>query len=146
MLGLLLDCTKRTTPYHVLQACGCSHLTVGPTVCSGKMLAAIALPLTWVTCIAVCCGVWENMRQHRVPNMPAIADLDLTFEYTAIGFALSLLLVFKTHTAYARFWEGAPRKQCNVCLLAVCPMPARLSRACPPVHMRIVSRRVLASE
>ena len=75
--------------------------------CSAKVLAAIALPLVWVTCIAASCGVWEHLREQRYPDMPALANLDLTFEYTAIGFALSLLLVFKTNTAYARFWEGA---------------------------------------
>ena len=55
---------------------------------------------------------------HNHPERPALADLDLVFTYSVCGFALSLLLVFKTNTAYARFWEGAvpsrtglPRRQ-----------------------------------
>ena len=56
--------------------------------------------------MAIGCGVYERVRVNHRPSNPPLAALNLSFAYSAIGFALSLLLVFKTNTAYARYWEG----------------------------------------
>ena len=72
----------------------------------------MALPLALVLCIAVGCGAYEHARTHSHPERPALADLDLLFAYSLCGFALSLLLVFKVNTSYARYWEGALLGSC----------------------------------
>jgi predicted membrane chloride channel (bestrophin family) len=78
------------------------------SLCRAKVLVALAVPLLLVLFIAIGCGAYEHVRTHDHPARPALADLDLTFAYSLCGFALSLLLVFKTNTAYARYWEGTP--------------------------------------
>jgi ion channel-forming bestrophin family protein len=68
-----------------------------------KVCAALVAPLTVVTVVGIGCAVYEGTRPA---GFPALAQLQLSFAYSLIGFALSLLLVFKTNTSYARFWEG----------------------------------------
>lgn len=76
------------------------------------MLLTVALPLATTVLSAVCCATYQGLRADHYPSLD---DLDLTFSYSTISFALSLLLVFKTNTSYSRFWEGA----CIACRLAV---------------------------
>jgi hypothetical protein len=68
-----------------------------------KVIASLSVPLMLVTSIAVGCAVYEGLRPAHYRSL---ANLHLTFEYSLVSFALSLLLVFKTNTSYARFWEG----------------------------------------
>ena len=51
-----------------------------------------------------------------------------TIMHSILGFVLSLLVVFRTNTAYDRWWEG--RKLWGACLLYTSPSPrdATLSR------------------
>ena len=63
----------------------------------------LALPISLVIFVSVCCAIYQGLRPN---NYPDLDQLNLNFAYSTIGFALSLLLVFKTNTAYARFWEA----------------------------------------
>lgn len=71
------------------------------------MLWALKYPLLLTLAVAIGCGVYERVRVKHRPSHPPLAALNLSFAYSAIGFALALLLVFKTNTGYARYWEGA---------------------------------------
>lgn len=71
-----------------------------------KILVALAAPIIWVLCISVGCALYEGLRPE---DFATLDDLSLNFSYSLVGFALSLLLVFKTNVSYARFWEGALR-------------------------------------
>jgi predicted membrane chloride channel (bestrophin family) len=82
--------------------------------CRLKVIAAMKVPLLAVLLVAICCGIYEHVRTHHKPGNAALADLDLTFAYSVVGFALSLLLVFKTNTCYARYWEGLQLSSCSL--------------------------------
>ena len=60
-------------------------------------------PLLVAAFTSACCGLYEGLRPE---GSPTLDDLDLTLAYSTVSFALSLLLVFKTNSSYARFWEG----------------------------------------
>lgn len=69
-----------------------------------KVCIALLVPLSVVTVISIICAIYEGTRPA---DYPTLSQLELFFPYSLIGFALALLLVFKTNTSYARFWEGA---------------------------------------
>ena len=86
-----------------------------PRVCY-KVLLAILPAMLVVTISTVACALYQGMRPAST-NWPDLQDADLQLPYACVSFALSLLLVFKTNTCYARFWEGADAAllQCCVC-------------------------------
>jgi predicted membrane chloride channel (bestrophin family) len=69
-----------------------------------RVCVSLALPLLTCMAVAVLCALYEGLRPSRYRSLK---DLELAFEYSLISLPLSLLLVFKTNTSYARFWEGA---------------------------------------
>lgn len=91
---------------------------------------SLAVPLIWVSIISVGTGLYQGLKPSTYASLD---DLDLSFAYSLVGFALSLLLVFKTNTSYARFWEGAswqePRRLACVfmCTHTRPPRSARVS-------------------
>ena len=96
-----------------------------------KVLAALVLPLCLVLGVAVGCALYQGLRAEEQPDL---RELDLQFAYSLVSFALSLLLVFKTNTSYARFWEGAPTPRAVVDCLCQC------FRACAGVFALEISR------
>lgn len=78
-----------------------------PRVCYKVLLAILPAMLT-VTLSTVACAAYEGLRPAG-QGWPTLQETDLTLPYATVSFALSLLLVFKTNTCYARFWEGARR-------------------------------------
>lgn len=70
------------------------------------MCLTLLTPLLVAAFVSACCGVYEGLRPGHFPTLD---DLDLTLPYSTVSFALSLLLVFKTNSSYARFWEGVAR-------------------------------------
>ena len=68
-----------------------------------KVTMAIAPALITTLVVAIVCALYQ---QFRKPDMPNLNATDLMLPYSMVSFALALLLVFKTNTAYARFWEA----------------------------------------
>lgn len=56
--------------------------------------------------VTVACHVYEEVIRSRKPAWSSLHDLEANFAYSLCSFALSLLLIFKTNTSYARFWEA----------------------------------------
>lgn len=75
-----------------------------PSTCRVKLAITLAIPMLWVLLVACVCALYEELL--RGEDDPTLDDLNLTFSYSLVGFALSLLLIFKTNTSFARFWEG----------------------------------------
>ena len=73
-------------------------------LCRLKVLATLAAPLLCTLFVSIGCAIYQGLRRD---DQPDLRKLDLTLAYSTVSFALSLLLVFKTNTSYARFWEGA---------------------------------------
>jgi hypothetical protein len=65
--------------------------------------ASLAVPLFLTTSVSAGCAIYEWFKPAHYKSLD---NLHLTFAYSTVSFALSLLLVFKTNTCYARFWEG----------------------------------------
>lgn len=72
-----------------------------------KIFRALILPVLWVMLVAVGVGVYETLLEQGKlpPNWPHVT-LNLGQGFQLISFALSLLLVFRTNSAYARWWEA----------------------------------------
>ena len=68
-----------------------------------KVTTAIAPALLTTLTVGIVCALYNRLRE---PDMPSLDDADLMLPYSMVSFALALLLVFKTNTAYARFWEA----------------------------------------
>jgi ion channel-forming bestrophin family protein len=88
--------------------------------CRLKVMAALAYPITWTTAISVLVALYE--KAIRKESWWSLKSLDAALAYSLVSFALSLLLVFKTNTAYARFWEarsawGAVYTDCRMFIL-----------------------------
>jgi Bestrophin, RFP-TM, chloride channel len=58
--------------------------------------------------VALACAIYNAVSEGG----PSLQKTDLKLAYDLVSFALALLLVFKTNTCYARFWEGAPSVSC----------------------------------
>lgn len=54
--------------------------------------------------IAVLSGIIAWIEITYFPSIKALANLNIV--YSLVGFVISLLLVFRTNTAYDRWWEG----------------------------------------
>ena len=79
--------------------------------CSIKVAIAIAPALAVTMATSIACAIYRAYGMDD--GAPDITKTDLKLPYDLISFALALLLVFKTNTAYARFWEGVtPRGSC----------------------------------
>ena len=59
-----------------------------------------------VLVVSVLCAIYEEVIRASYPSLLSLHDLDAGFSYNLSSFALSLLLIFKTNTSYARFWEA----------------------------------------
>jgi predicted membrane chloride channel (bestrophin family) len=59
-----------------------------------------------VLLVVIACHVYEEGIRSLHPSWKSLHDLDAGFAYSLTSFALSLLLIFKTNTSYARFWEA----------------------------------------
>lgn len=59
-----------------------------------------------VLVVSVLCAVYEEVIRASHPSLLSLHELDAGFSYNLSSFALSLLLIFKTNTSYARFWEA----------------------------------------
>ena len=70
-----------------------------------NVLVALAVPLCVTLAVALGCALYQGLRAETQPDL---RNLDLQFTYNLVTFAFALLLVFKTNTSYARFWDGAP--------------------------------------
>jgi Bestrophin, RFP-TM, chloride channel len=100
-----------------------------------KVLVTLAVPLVMVELCAIALGIYQSQRKDSYADL---RDLDLTLAYSTVSFALALLLVFKTNTAHARWWEGAqlfPDPETGVLGIAACmalcslPLPRNGSEA-----------------
>ena len=72
--------------------------------------------------VTAACAIYEEL--IRKSRWYSLSDLDANFAYSLCSFALSLLLIFKTNTSYARFWEartqwGAVYTDCRAFILKV---------------------------
>lgn len=93
------------------------------SLCRREVLRIIAVPLLLVTSVSVGCAIYEGLRPD---SWRSLTDLSASFGYSLVSFALALLLVFKTNTSYARYWEGAP----PLCFLAALLLAAHMNTLC----------------
>lgn len=68
------------------------------------VLAGLFYPVGWVMLVGIGCGIYQDVVRDQ--DWPNLDDLNLSPTYNTISFALSLLLVFKTNTSHARWWEA----------------------------------------
>jgi putative membrane protein len=54
--------------------------------------------------IAILTAIITSLELHFFPSSSVLKNL--TAVYSLLGFVISLLLVFRTNTAYDRWWEG----------------------------------------
>lgn len=66
-----------------------------------KMLSVVEL---WVLSVTVGAGLYATYLQKR-PGWPALCSRDYMIVFNITSFALALLMVFRTNTAHARWWE-----------------------------------------
>ena len=86
------------------------------------MIIALIYPISVVLVVTAGCAIYEEL--IRDSSWPSLVDLEANFAYSLCSFALSLLLIFKTNTSYARFWEarsqwGAVYSDCRLFILKV---------------------------
>ena len=72
------------------------------TIPQSSILKQIAGPVLWCTLTGVVVSFLHRFSPARVAGAFTITKTP----HTLLGSALGLLLVFRTNTAYARFWEG----------------------------------------
>ena len=72
-----------------LHRSGSFRKALGPMLIMGMLTAAL---------------VWVEMRWLQLPAEHPLKSI--TIMHTLLGFAISMLLVFRTNTAYDRWWEG----------------------------------------
>ena len=98
-----------------------------PRTCRFKVIVALIYPISVVLIVTAGCAIYEEL--IRKSDWPSLMDLNASFAYNLCSFALSLLLIFKTNTSYARFWEarsqwGAVYTDCRTFILKVCFLAA----------------------
>jgi putative membrane protein len=62
--------------------------------------------LPMMLCIAVYCGAVEYLEIGYLHLTDTSKVKHVSLVHTLLGFALSMLLVFRTNTAYERWWEA----------------------------------------
>lgn len=62
------------------------------------------LPLIIGICIYSALIAWLEMEYWKLPDKSYVRNIPVL--HTLLGFAISMLLVFRTNTAYDRWWEG----------------------------------------
>lgn len=70
------------------------------TMPMSRILRRITSPLMFNLCVSLSCLLW-----HRTVGLPTLSSVP----HTLLGSALGLLLVFRTNTAYDRYWEARRR-------------------------------------
>ena len=75
-------------------------------MCRLKVVYELCFPIVAVLAVSAACSVYEDAVRASRPSWPSLHDLDASLSYSLSSFALSLLLIFKTNTSYARFWEA----------------------------------------
>ena len=84
-----------------------------PDVLSLQVFAWYWPPVVFVGLIGVCVGLYHTFLQPL--GAPNITRDDLTVPFTITGFALSLLLVFRTNTSYDRCAATALHSMVDCC-------------------------------
>ncbi|KFM28033.1 UPF0187 protein, chloroplastic [Auxenochlorella protothecoides] len=74
---------------------------------ASRIFRSLIPPITAVTLISTLVGVYETLlKEHRLPAQWPHVTLALGQGFQLTAFALSLLLVFRTNSAYGRWWEA----------------------------------------
>lgn len=73
---------------------------------ASKIVRALIAPVLVVALISVLVGLYETLLgDERLPSHWPHVTLELGQGFQFTAFALSLLLVFRTNSAYGRWWE-----------------------------------------